>query len=184
MAPNDAKLAPRDRELAALLATGLSEPEAAARLHISRATVTRTKQKPGFRELVYAIRDDAADRIVGALGEVAADAVSTLRALLSAPSPAVKLGAVRTALEFLIRGREHAELARRIADLERADDSDTTGEAGAGADDPPGESAEPSHPGATPAEPGAGATPGRPVAGGAHPGAAFPHAGGVLPPVG
>jgi len=179
-AQNDARLTARDRKLAALLTVGLTDEAAGAKLGVSRRTVTRTKAKPGFRRLVDGLRDDAADRIVGALGEVAAEAVGTLRALLVAPGAAVQLGAVRTALEFLIRGREHAELARRIGDLERANDDPLPADAaGTGRGDPAGEPAGPGNAGPADAEPGTGAAGGGPVAGGAHPGAAAADAGGV-----
>src|SRR5690242_14463046 len=95
-------LSSRDRELAALLATGLTEVEAAARLNVAAVTVKRTKLKPGFREYVDAIRDDTAQRVVDALGTTATEAVTTLRALLASKSESVQLGAVRTALEYLI----------------------------------------------------------------------------------
>lgn len=182
---NAAKLTQRDRQLAALLASGMTDEAAAQKIGVSRSTVTRTKAKAGFRELVSAIRDEAAERLVAVLGSIAVEAVVALRGLIASPSPTVRLGAVRANLEFFLRGREHTELTRRIADLEHADDDSLPPDApGAAAGVAPGGATGPADAGTPPGGPGPGTAECRPVAGNAPPQPSAAHDGGVLPPVG
>ena len=130
----------RERELAARLAAGQTYAEAGKALGMSERTISRCMTRSEFRALVDAIRDERVEAVVGSLGDASAEAIATLRRLLAEQSPMVRLGAVRTILEFLLRGREHVDLARRVADLERSDESAGPGEeAGSDADrDPDG----------------------------------------------
>ena len=66
MARNEpGNLTARDRQLAALLASGLTREEAGAQLNLSVSTVRRSMAKPGFAALVDAIRDESTEAGVG-----------------------------------------------------------------------------------------------------------------------
>lgn len=109
MSANEAKppaLNARDRQLAALLASGRTQAEAATELSLSRATVQRMAVKTGFKELVSEIRGQSAAATEGALLEGSRAVVDELRRLATgAESEAVRVSAARAILEFSVRFR-------------------------------------------------------------------------------
>src|SRR4051812_18583940 len=117
-----AKLSARDRQLAALLASGMTREEAGAQLKLSVSTVQRTMAKPGFAALVDSIRDEATEAGVDALRGLFSATVVRLGELVQSTNQMVALGGCRTVLEYLIRYREHAAGSRRLAELEREED--------------------------------------------------------------
>jgi hypothetical protein len=137
------KLTARDRQLAALIASGLTYTEAGKRLKLSERTIQRAMQRPEVRDEVDAIRARAVEAGLGILCNDFAGAVTDLRKLRQkgAPKDAVKLGAVKETIDALLRVRGQVALERRIEALERVpDEFGGTGEgAGTEAGGPSGE---------------------------------------------
>ena len=101
------------------LACGATAENAARSAGISARTVHRRLKDSDFHQRLLALRLDMVQRAVGMLTASAMEAVKTLITLQeTSVSPAVRLGAARTVLEFGIKMRETAELAERIAALE------------------------------------------------------------------
>jgi hypothetical protein len=101
------------------LACGATVENAARTARISARTVHRRLKDSDFHQRLLALRLDMVQRAVGMLTASAMEAVKTLITLQeTSVSPAVRLGAARTILEFGIKLRETAELAERIAALE------------------------------------------------------------------
>jgi hypothetical protein len=96
-------------------------PEAAARQAcVSVRTAYRRMANPGFQGELQKVRADMVIRTMGTLTASAGEAVRSLLELLKSGGPAnVRLGAIRTVLEFGIRLREGADLEARIAALEQ-----------------------------------------------------------------
>lgn len=132
----------RERELAALLASGCRHTTAAEQLGVKLRTVERWAVKAEVKRLIAEFRDDRVQGVIDRLGDAGNDAVTTLRALLKSKSGMVQLGAARALLEYLLRGREHVELNRRVADLER-DEQGESGEPSGSGDEAGGESGGP-----------------------------------------
>ena len=151
------KLNARDRQIAALVAAGQTYGETATRLGLSERTVCRAMSRDAVRKLVDSIRDERVSAVVGTLGELSGTAAATLQGLMESGTQAVKLGAARAVFDYLIRGREHAQLAREIAELRKqceepafgsdpapedrggpADHAEGAGDAGGPADGPDG----------------------------------------------
>jgi AcrR family transcriptional regulator len=115
-----------DDSFALSVASGTSVREAAASAGLSERTAYRRLQDKEFRRRVSEIRTSFLSEAVGRLTEAANEAVSTLKALLTARSEPVRLNAARAILELGPKLREQAELEERITALERA----AAGEAG------------------------------------------------------
>ncbi len=115
------------------VASGISLREAARSAGISESTAYRRLKDPAFRRRVSEIRTSFLNEAVGRLCEAANEAVSTLRALLTARSEGVRLSAARAILELGAKLREQTELEERITALERE---------AAGVDDEDGETDE------------------------------------------
>jgi hypothetical protein len=107
-----------DGALMLALARGDTMPVAAAAAGVSERTAYRRAADAAFRRRVAEMRAEMVARALGKLADSAADAVETLRGLLTAPSGTVRLGAARAILELGNRMRESVELEQRIAALE------------------------------------------------------------------
>src|SRR4029077_12264174 len=86
---------------------------------VSARTAHRRLKEEGFQKRLQDVRADMVQPTVGMLNASGTEANKTLISLLESRVPqAVRLGAVRTILEFGIKLREIDELAQRIAALE------------------------------------------------------------------
>jgi hypothetical protein len=118
-----------DEALALALATGQTLRAAADTTGIGERTATRRMADSAFRQRVAELRTDMVQRSLGRLADGMSHAADTLRALLTAESESVRLGAARALLELGVKLRESAELAERLDALERriADENDASG---------------------------------------------------------
>lgn len=107
-----------DDGFALAIASGTSIKEAARSAGISESTAYRRLKDPAFRRRVSEIRTSYLNEAVGRLSEAANEAVSTLKALLTARSEPVRLSAARAILELGPKLREQAELEERVTALE------------------------------------------------------------------
>lgn len=108
---------PKRDLLAALLAAGLSQEQAAQAAGRSRASVTRALREPEFRNLVERYEADAARRVSQRLDRLCDDALGTLAELLGCKAPAVRARVALGVLDHAARGREQ-DLEERVAALE------------------------------------------------------------------
>ena len=108
-----------DDALLMALACGATVDHAAHSAGVSARTAHRRLKEEGFQKRLQDVRADMVQRTVGMLTASGMEASKTLISLLESTVPqAVRLGAVRTILEFGIKLREIDELAQRIAALE------------------------------------------------------------------
>src|SRR4051794_8629405 len=105
--------------LRAALAGGGAVEDAARRSGLSTRTAYRRLADPVFARRLAAARDELISSALGELVDSAAEAVATLRALLSAPDDRVRLGAAKATLDQLLRLRETLALSQRLALLEQ-----------------------------------------------------------------
>ena len=117
MAPSDRTRG--DELLLGALAAGSSVEDAARTAGVSIRTAYRRLAEPTFARRLAQARDELISAALGELVECAAEAVATLRALLSASDERVRLGAAKSTLEQLLRLRETLTLSQRLAALER-----------------------------------------------------------------
>src|SRR5262245_4089571 len=61
------QLSPKERELAAAIAAGMTEVEAGEKVGVSRSTVQRAGRKSEFRRFVFELRSQAASAACGEL---------------------------------------------------------------------------------------------------------------------
>jgi hypothetical protein len=107
-----------DSALLAALASGLTIQKAAEQAGVSERTAHRRLRSDRFRAQVDQARTEAVSRTVGKLADLGTEAVDGVKALASsATSESVKLGALRTVLEYLFRGHEQYILARQLEEL-------------------------------------------------------------------
>jgi hypothetical protein len=99
-------------------AGGASASEAALRAGVSERTAYRRLLDPQFQQLIAQARDKLIDDALGQLADASVTAVQTLRALCTAESETVRLGAARSLLELTMRLREHVDFGARVASLE------------------------------------------------------------------
>jgi len=83
-----------------------------------RTTVYRRLDDADFCRRLSQLRGQIMGQAVGTLISTSTDAATTLRALLSAESESVRLGAARSILEPGSKFRESLELEERLARLE------------------------------------------------------------------
>ena len=108
-----------DETLLTALACGATVENAARTAGIGTRTAYRRLKEEAFHQRLRDLRLDMVQRTGGMLTASGMEAVKTLISLQDASvSPAVRLGAARTLLEFGIKMRENGELAERIAALE------------------------------------------------------------------
>lgn len=114
-----AKLTARDRQIAALIASGLTYTEAGAQLKLSERTVKRVMARPEVRAEVDAIRGRALEAGLGVMCENFTSAVKEMGRLFREGTPldGVKLGAARQFIEMTLRTREQVGLVREVAEL-------------------------------------------------------------------
>lgn len=103
----------------AAVVAGETIESAAGKAHVSQTTAYRWLRSQGIREEVIRLRSEIIERVAARLTDVASVAVDKLHQLLDAESDAIKLGAVRTILEQLLRIKDHTEIQSRLAELER-----------------------------------------------------------------
>jgi hypothetical protein len=109
-----------DSALIAALASGLTVPKAAEQTGVSERTIYRRLKSGAFRARVDQARTETVNRVVGQLAETGSKAVEDLKTLASsAASESVKLGALRTLLEYLFRGHEQYTLAWQLEELKK-----------------------------------------------------------------
>jgi hypothetical protein len=100
------------------LAAGSTITQAAEAGGVTEKTVRRRLATPAYRAEVRRLRSEKMERAVGHLTEATTVAVDTLVDLLSATSEHVRLGAVKTVLEYAISLSENVETRERIEALE------------------------------------------------------------------
>jgi hypothetical protein len=106
-----------DDALAKGLAMGLGVPQAAQAAGLSERTAYRRLEDPAFRRRVDEQRAALVGETTGALAALGQRAAATLGELLRSDDKKVRLGAVRTALEFIYRANEQDTLARHLREL-------------------------------------------------------------------
>jgi hypothetical protein len=116
-----------DDILAEALACGGSAASAAQRANVSPRTVQRRLGQADFRAKIDALRQDMLERTAAMLTALGMEGCRSLHELFdkSIP-PAVRLGAIRTALEVGCKLREHVDLAKRVSALEAEQRGPTT----------------------------------------------------------
>jgi hypothetical protein len=94
--------------------------EAAKHCKIPESTLYRWMTFPLFSGALRAAKDAALGQSLSTLQSASGTAVTTLLMLMTKPKvlDSVKLGAARSLLEFALRGKEAADLDKRIAELE------------------------------------------------------------------
>jgi len=109
----------RRNQVVALLASGLTQAQAASECHISAKTISRWQKQPSFASEVAAVRGQYLDRSIGFLATATVAAVSTLADLLDASHPdSIRLAAARALWEMHAKLKDSGELAARLAALE------------------------------------------------------------------
>ena len=119
---------PRKQEAAiAALLTAATIEHAAEAAGISRATLVRWLRDRDFKRAFDRARRDALDGALHALHGSTLKATRTLVGLLDAENEAIRLGAVRTLLEFALRSHDDFDIRARLDRIEDAD-ADRTAE--------------------------------------------------------
>lgn len=119
-ATEEKKWLPHDAELAAALASGKSNREAAEASGLTLRTVNRRMARPWFRTVVNDARTAYLDRALAALMSAAPSMVDVLTEVANdkrAPA-SVRVRAASSVLAHAQRLREHVDLAERLTALE------------------------------------------------------------------
>lgn len=112
--------ADRDREIARLLASGLTQSQIRERTGTSERTIRRLQQDDKFRRLVHQARRQRADELNAKIPDLLATALDELRGLMvHSESDATRLGAIRTAIGLSAR-LESEQFDDRLDRLEDA----------------------------------------------------------------
>jgi hypothetical protein len=110
--------------LAAALAGGATQVQAAERTGMSTRTIRRHLAKPEFVAMVERMRIQTAEEVLEILRESAVGAVQTLVELTRPPTPdQVRLGAAKALLDQQLRFAGAVDVERRLRALEAADDA-------------------------------------------------------------
>jgi hypothetical protein len=115
--PDDNLTVRQHKALSALM----SEPsvsKAAIAAEVPERTLRAWLKRPEFAEAYRAARREATQHAVARLQQASGAAVGVLISLMASSTPATKLGAARTILEFAIRAVELEDLEQRLAALE------------------------------------------------------------------
>ena len=112
------KLGRKEEQAILALLTHPTIPEAAAACGVGEATLWRWMQEPEFRDRYRQARRQVLEGAIASLQQAAGEAAATLRALLTAESETVRLGACRAILEQATKGADLLDLEARIAALE------------------------------------------------------------------
>jgi len=107
-----------DSTLLLALAGGQTVRDAARSAGIGERAATRRAADPAFCRRVAELRSEMVCRAAGQLADGMAQAVATLRELLTAESESVRLAAARSILEIGPKLRETVELEERMAAIE------------------------------------------------------------------
>ncbi len=109
----------RDGQVAALIASGNTQTEVAVLMKMAIRTVARIVAKPEVRHEVDRIRSIVIETGLGILCDGFVNAVRQLHRIVREGSPAdsVKLGAVRLAIDSVLKVRESVSMARELAEL-------------------------------------------------------------------
>lgn len=115
-------LTPRQEQFLSALLTENSITTAAKRANCAHRTAQRWLKQPQFPEAYRQARREGVARATSRLQAVSAEAVETLRSILSqADAPAYsRVAAARVILDSALRAQELEELDVRIETLERA----------------------------------------------------------------
>lgn len=116
--PEKAGLGPRQTRFATLMAAGHSIRAAAREVKLSERQAHRWLELPHVLAEVARQRDTLLSQAVGLLSAAASKAALTLAKLLDDESPGIRLQAARDVLGLLLRAREVADIAVRVAELE------------------------------------------------------------------
>ncbi len=102
------------------LACGATVEGAAQKAGVSERTAYRRLADPAFQARLRQARAELARRAAGLLTAASLESVRTLVQLQAAACPpAARLGAARAVIALGLRLREEADLAERLAELER-----------------------------------------------------------------
>lgn len=114
----------RDREVAWLLASGMTQHEVREATGCSERAIRRLKAEPHFRQLLHAARRERMEEANRKIPNLTDEAYDILGQLMREGKQSIQLGAVRTV--FTLGARLEAdEMADRVARLERAVQSET-----------------------------------------------------------
>jgi transposase-like protein len=116
---NGRGLTPRQEAAALALAGGRQVKAAAEAVGIGERTLHRWRESAAFRAREQQLRSELFGVAVGRLCELTGKAADRLGALVESKTETVALGAAKAILEAAPRLREAAELADRLAALER-----------------------------------------------------------------
>lgn len=117
--PQPSPKAGRNREVAWLLASGMTQREVRAQTGCSERTIRRLLVEPSFQTLLHRARRERYEEVDRKLPNLADEAVDALGELMRSASDTVRLGAIRTILGMRQRLDEN-ELINRMNQLERA----------------------------------------------------------------
>ncbi len=100
------------------LACGATWEAAARQAGVVLRTVERHMADPAFRRELARIRSDMVARTTGMLTAASLESVKTLLDLQKSGTPAVKLGAARSVLEFASKLREVVDIETQLHELQ------------------------------------------------------------------
>lgn len=107
------------KEAAALaVARGATPNQAAAESGASVRSIVRWNNEPEFQTRVREIRRELLDNVLGALSDAGVEAVTALRASLTADSDAVRVRAAQAILTNVVSLRAALDVEERLARLE------------------------------------------------------------------
>jgi len=109
------------REVATLVATGMSLPEAAKQAGISIDTARKYAKEPAFKEQVNELRTQRVEIVYAHAIEGSVEAIETLRRCMGANNPpAVQVAAARAMLATVSNTRDSLEFRERLLAVERS----------------------------------------------------------------
>jgi AraC-like DNA-binding protein len=109
-----------DGKLLLALACGATIELAARQAGVSESTVRRRLKEPAFQAKLNKLRAEMHLRVADQLTAASTEGVRTMVQLMKETNPgSVRLGAARSVVELSTKVRETADLAIRLAELER-----------------------------------------------------------------
>jgi hypothetical protein len=109
-----------DEVLALEIARGATIKAAAEKAGVSERTANRRQATPEFRKLVRALRSKMIDRATGMLGAFLPAAVAGMVKLTESPNEGIRLGALRSLIDYARGFHEAGDIEARLAALEAA----------------------------------------------------------------
>ena len=119
MSQNEAVLPPKQAAAITALLTQNSESAAAAAAGVARSTLQRWQATPAFKAALAAAELQVIDQSVRRLLGLQEAALAVLSDLMSTGTPAIKLRAAMSVLEFGTRLRDLRNEEQRLAELEQ-----------------------------------------------------------------